>query len=188
MTAEQRKLVAKKLIASWLMYGRELAYETAVFMIDNLADLSAEKVLQAIDLYSRDPKNTFAPTVGKIRAIVTPEVDERTQAIEAAARVVGAVSKFGWAQGRAARAYIGELGWSAVERSGGWSYICENLGVNLQVGTFQAQIRDVCTAQLQRAKSGQYDAPALPQRDKGGDLESAKDVIKQITAKAEEEK
>lgn len=188
MTSEQRKLIAKKLIASWLMYGRELTYETAAFMIDNLADLPADKVLHAIDLYSRDPKNNMQPTVGKIRAIVTPEVDDRVQAVEAAARVVGAVTKFGWAQGRAAREYIGELGWSAVEQSGGWSFICENLGVTLQVGTFQAQIRDICTAKLQRSKAGHFDAPALPQRDKVADLESAKDVLKTITAKAEEEK
>lgn len=185
MNAEQRKLVARKLIASWLMYGRELAYETAAFMIDNLADLPADKVLHAIDLYSRDPKNNMQPTVGKIRAIVNPEVDERVQATEAAARVVGAVSKFGWAQGSAARTYIGELGWSAVERSGGWGYICQNLGVTLQVGTFQAQVRDICAAQLQRAKAGQFDAPALPQRDQASELQSAKEVVRAITERTE---
>lgn len=143
------------------------------------------KVAEAMGHYRNEKGRRQMPMPADIKAYLTPQLDDRTQAIEAAARTIAAVTKFGWAQGAAAREYIGELGWSAVERSGGWNYVCVNLGTNLQVGTFQAQLRDICAAQLLRAKAGQFEAPALPPRDQRAELESAKEVMKTITAKAE---
>lgn len=185
MNPEDRKLIANRLAASWIMFGRDPHFETLAFMVDNLADLPANKILFAIEKYCRDPKHTTAPTVGKLRAYCEPQQDPRSLAIDAASRVVGAVSKFGWAQGRSAREYIGELGWLAVERCGGWSYVCENLGLGLSVGTFQAQVRDACEAILARGEVGLDSPPGLPGRNEEN-LQRLGKIVNQLTEKKKE--
>ncbi|WP_289460478.1 hypothetical protein, partial [Klebsiella pneumoniae] len=65
-----------------------------------------------------------------------------TKAQEVSGRIREAISKFGYANQQDAREYIGSLGWKVVERFGGWIYLCENHGLDLNPLTFFAQARD----------------------------------------------
>ena len=82
---------------------------------------------------------------------------------EAAAKALGAVSKFGWPNGRQAREFMGELAWGAVDKMGGWAMLCETLTAQ-NMTTMQAQLRDLIGSIIARSKAGIVDQPltALP--------------------------
>lgn len=166
MTKEERAEVGIALINSRKAYERTIDDGTLKFMLDLLKDQDAKKVIHGINAYCINPKNKFPPTIADIMGFVNPVLDDETLGVEAASRVVHAVSKYGHNNGHLAQEYIGELGWMAVERYGGWNYICANLGMTLQVPSFQAQVREICRAQAKAAKFGLQDTPpALPQNE-----------------------
>lgn len=109
----------------------------------DLADIPPAAVMMAYQQYRRSPKNNRFPLPAIIREIVYPQdyISHEDQAAEVAARIVGAIPNYGWCNGRAAEEYIGPVGWAAVQRQGGWSYLCENMGTKINPSTFQAQIR-----------------------------------------------
>jgi hypothetical protein len=94
--------------------------------------------------WRRNPNNRKAPLPAEIRELVAPGefISTEVKAREIAARIVGAITQFGWNNGTEARLYIGPEGWSAVERQGGWMHLCQNTGVTIQPTTLQAQLRD----------------------------------------------
>lgn len=136
----------KEIIALTFAYyhpGQSLADQVLLMYAEDLADIPNEDVIIAYQKYRRDPKNIRFPLPAKIREIVYPEnyITPEEQAAEVAARITGAVTGCGWSNARAAEDYIGPVGWGVVQRQGGWMHICENLGVNINPSTFQAQIR-----------------------------------------------
>lgn len=110
---------------------------------EDLCDLPQDEVIAAYNQYRRNPRNVHFPLPAKIREIVSPTefISHEDKAAEVAARIVGAIPNYGWCNGRAAEEYIGPVGWAAVQRQGGWSYLCENMGTKINPSTFQAQIR-----------------------------------------------
>lgn len=150
-------------------YQRPIDDAILVMYCEDLADLPFDRVELAFQNYRRDPKNTNLPLPAKLRAMVEPNHDTDALAIEAASRIVRAVSKFGYPSPGEAREFIGELGWRVVERTGGWGYVCENLGTEISLTTFQAQARDLCRATINIAKTGMDNMPiAIDKR--GNDL------------------
>lgn len=141
-------------------YGRQLSEPVLRMYTADLSDLPPHKVLAGYAQYRRNPANRTFPLPAQIRELVNPEefVAVEAQAREIAARVVGAVPKFGWNNVRGARSYIGEIGWGIVERQGGWQHICENLGTRMNATTFQAQVRD------QADSSIRYGTTAIEQK------------------------
>ncbi len=111
---------------------------------EDLADLPEPECIFAYNQWRRDPKNKTFPLPAHIREIVSPDefVSPEIEAREIARRVVGAVTKFGWNNARDAEAFIGPIGWDAVNRSGGWSIICEQMSTFNRT-TFEAQMRDL---------------------------------------------
>jgi len=156
----------EEIIATAIYYGRDLNPQVLGMMVDDLSDLDASACIQAYRSYRRNPKNRTFPLPAQIREIVAPDqhIDAEALAREVAARIVGAVTKFGWPNGRAAREFIGEEGWRIVELQGGWSHICENLGVTIPPSTFQAQVRD------QLAANFRYGADAIDRRITDGSV------------------
>lgn len=155
-----------KIIISQLShyYQRPLSDIVVNMYAEDLQDLAFEEVKSAYENYRRDPKNKFMPLPAQIREVLAPTVSPDAQAREAAARIPEAIRRFGWNQPDESRQFIGELGWRVVERFGGWIYICENLGVELNPLTFQAQTRDLARAQLEYSAAGRLDErPALLQ-------------------------
>lgn len=145
-------------------YNRTLSEPVLNMYAEDLEDLDPRAVVQAYKAWRQNPKNTQFPLPAQIRGLINPEIDEDVIAKTAASRIIEAVARFGWCNSQDARAHIGELGWSVVSRFGGWSYVCENMGRELNITTFQAQARDLAKAQAQLAKAGRLnEAPALPQ-------------------------
>lgn len=100
-------------------------------------------------------------------------LDQTSIATLAASRTIEAVSKFGSWNPEEAEAHIGQLGWCAVHRFGGWKYVCENLGVSLDVTTFQAQLRNICVADLKAIDNGIYNQPiGLDYKEKNNEVSS----------------
>lgn len=184
MISTDLKILKHLIITVADYYGRQLSPETVTMMAGDLSDLPLEAIKSAYDHYRRDDKVFRFPLPAQIRAIVTPIADPDSQAQEAAGRVIQAIGKYGWPHPTQARAYIGELGWRAVERFGGWLFLCENVGVEINQTTIYAQIRDLTRATVKLGNAGIHDQPiGLPgqtSKDGTNELTSALDVIKAI--------
>lgn len=126
-------------------YGKELRREVISMMISDLEDLPIDLVLKAYETYRKNPNSKFFPLPAQIREIISPKNSPEAEGREISSRVILAVGKFGWSNSSEAKAFIGEIGWKAVQEFGGWQYICENLGRTLNVGILSAQIRDRST-------------------------------------------
>ena len=144
MNNAQKNELGKIITLTAFYYDKPVSRELIDLMINDLSNLEFNSVYKAYEDYRKNPKNKFFPMPSQIIGMVNPKSDSNDLAKESASRVIEAVSKFGWSNSEEAKTYIGSVGWSAVQRFGGWGYICENLGVNLQQTTFYAQIRDLC--------------------------------------------
>lgn len=130
--------------------GHPLSDQVLLMYAGDLSDLNEQQCVGAYTQWRRNPKNTKAPLPAEIRELVNPEqfVAIEAQARELAARVVGAIPKFGWCNPKEAKLYIGDIGWQLVERHGGWRYLCENVGVIINPAVLQAQIRDQAEGEI----------------------------------------
>lgn len=182
MTQEERKTIGRRWIAVASTHGKVFSNDAWSVMLNAVDDLPFERLKNALDNWLAGPKARTFPFPIDLREQIVPPVDDETVAREAASRVIAAVAKFGWAQPGAAREWIGELGWVGVVRAGGWQYICENLGRReLPHAMFQAQLRDVCSAQIKLAKAGVLDQPiGLPKPADQPSLSEAQDLVKAI--------
>lgn len=131
------------------MYGKEISTNALTIMLNAIEDLDTEKVIIALNNWARTSKQTRYPLPSEIREIVNPILSTDALAKESSARIQQAISKFGYMQPNLAKEFIGEIGWNVVERFGGWVYICENHGVDLNPLTFLAQARDLAKAQIE---------------------------------------
>lgn len=143
MNAEELKILKQNLFLTWLQFGRELRPEALALMADDLSTFGLSGVLAALQRYRLEDKTGRPPTIGQIAALLNTAADPHDIGVITAAKVLQSVSKFGYMRGDEARQFIGEQGWKAVQAFGGWLYICENLGVTIDVTTFQAQIREI---------------------------------------------
>lgn len=162
MSPQERQSLKVLWVKLSAYYQFPLRDEVLEMYVEDLEGLPAELIGAAMQEYRRNPKNTRVPLPAQIRALCEPQVDDDSLAREAASRIVSAVRTIGYPSPGSAREYIGELGWKVVERNGGWMSLCQNL-MEDQIGTFQAQARDLAKAQIQFARAGRLDeAPALP--------------------------
>lgn len=146
-----------------MYYEKTLSEPLLEMYLGDLADLPEAEVIVAYQAYRRDPKQRGFPLPSQIRSIVRPEISDDTLAREAAARIPEAIRMFGYASPKEAQFFIGDAGWSVVRRFGGWEYICENHGLNLNPSTFLAQARDLAKAHIELSKAGRLgEAPSLP--------------------------
>jgi hypothetical protein len=166
MTTDERKELAKTLIYMATLYNRTLNHDFLSAFLDDLSDLSLSGLIAACKIYRNDPKNKFFPVPAQLRELVNPRISDDALAKEAAARVIQAISKFGWPNPTEAKEFIGELGWRGVTRFGGWSSVCENVGTTISPDTFYAQLRDLCKSTQELTMVGAGDGPiALPERN-----------------------
>lgn len=116
-------------------------------------------------LGSRRNRDPF-PTIAEIQELITPVPLALDQAKDAAARIIAAVSKYGRYNLESAKVFIGELGWKAVERTGGWSNLCAQLTAE-NTSIYMAQYRELTAALYRKSQMGLLDyAPALPEARK----------------------
>jgi hypothetical protein len=152
-------------------------------MLDDLSDLPGLAVMGALTSYRRDPRNRSMPLPAQLRAIINPEVDPESQAREIAARIQGAVTKFGWCNAPSAREYIGETGWRIVETRGGWSHLCQNLGITIDPTAFEAQVREQAKASVKYGEAALSTAIGLAPGVRRGELQSIGEIMNLLTEK-----
>ncbi len=164
--------IAKMLIDMAKFYSYELESRQLEMYVGVLSQFPQEAVLKAGRDYVHNLKNTKFPIPPhSIMAEFLPkEASPEHLAKEAAGRILQAVSKFGWPNPNEAQAFIGELGWRVVERFGGWSTVCANLGVSMSTDTFYAQARDLCRSTLELGAAGIHDQPIGLEAPKGNVL------------------
>lgn len=144
-TQEQRNKFAASYITACKFFDKEVPIEMAKMAVDALQDLDFDKCVQAL-IKHMNVNGKFWPKISDIRSIVKPELDHVDNAKLISLKINEAVSKYGYSNYAKAMEYIGPIGKKVVDRFGGWSYLCENLGSNIQTGMFIAQARDVIAA------------------------------------------
>lgn len=159
LTNEQKTEIARIYALTCKAFDKTLDADVLKMQVEDLSDLDFEQIKKALENYRIDEKSTIWPRAGKIRALVNPVMSADAVANEAASLIREAISKFGWPNGSEARKFVGELGWAIVERSGGWSSLCENHGLSINPLTFHAQSRDLAKAIIEkRVKVDNYTA------------------------------
>jgi len=154
MNISERNEIALILTNLAEYFGRNISRAVVMMMVDDLEVYPMEQIQAAIKKYRQNPKNRAFPLPAQLIDTMSPELNSKNEAVESAAQVIQAVSKFGWSNPEMAKEYLGQLAWRIVERFGGWRYVCENLGVSISVGTFQAQARDLAIATIERSEMG----------------------------------
>lgn len=144
------------------IYGEALAESRLNYyaeLFDKVPIPEFESALKSIML---DPKVQRFPLPAVLVQHLRTTVSDDQLAVEAAARVVTAISRYGWNNEAQAREYVGGLGWAVVEKQGGWQKLCADLKA-ADIGVFQAQARELAKTQLVMARAGRTDeAPKLP--------------------------
>lgn len=168
-------------------YGRQMARPVVMMMVEDLMEYSVDQIKMAVKKYRQDKNNTTFPIPAKLIAIMNPQTSEGSESIVAATEIINAITNFGWSNAEQAKDYLGELSWRIVETMGGWTYLCENMGSKIQIGTFQAQARDLAKSLIERKKAGLDGMPAQIEIQKGKNEKIAElfkgNDMKQITGK-----
>ncbi len=153
--------IAKMLLDMARFYGHELDKRQLEMYVQVLTQFDEDKVLHEARAYMFDVKNNKFPIPPhKIMAKHMPQAPtDENLSVEVAARVRQAISKFGWNNPEEAEKFIGDIGWGIVLRYGGWLHLCQNLGVTIAEGTFQAQVRELCKSHMQLSRSGNLNQP-----------------------------
>lgn len=153
LNQQQRDILGAKILESAIYYGKDFSNQQVSMFINALEKYmpdTVENYISAIDRYCMDGANKFFPSPMQLRVYIENKLSRDSEASATAAAIRRAVSDHGWSAPEKARAQIGELGWQIVNDMGGWLYICENLGVDLNPSTFFAQTRDVAKSYLER--------------------------------------
>ncbi len=100
-----------------------------------------EKVANAMKQIFKSSKKF--PTIAEIEeviGVIKPEARDESDAM--AGRVIEAISKFGEYQAVKAKAHLGELAWTAIERVGGWRALC--MSDESQMHILRPQLARMC--------------------------------------------
>jgi hypothetical protein len=177
--------IEKMLLNMARFYNYELEKRQLEMYVNVLQQFPETVVMRAGQDYMRDIKNTRFPIPPHsiLKDYLPQKPDQKDLAREAASRVIAALSKFGAPNGSAAKEYIGELGWMAVQRHGGWLVLCETTGNGFGLTPptmLQAQIRDLCESTQNLAAAGIHDQPiGLPEAKASRVL----DIVKTLAEK-----
>lgn len=162
MNQQERDTLGLQLTKIATVYGHELTKPQTSAFINALIEYfpaNLENYLSALQSYVTDKKHSKFPAPFQLAQYLGNELTAESAALEVAGRVRQAVSEFGWIAPEKARAYIGEVGWTFVQRYGGWQYLCENLGTEIPVATFFAQARDGAKGIIESAHKGVFNQP-----------------------------
>jgi hypothetical protein len=122
MTDHKQRIKAAYLRLS-AYYQQQLDDHVFEMYAEDLADLDPKAVIWAMNKWRLTPAKGRPPRLpmpAELRELVEPSVvDDDSIARDTAARIVGAVPRYGYTNPALARAAIGEVGWTAVQRSGG---------------------------------------------------------------------
>ncbi len=164
MTHDELKKLKAAIATVSAYYGRQMTDAAISMYAEDLFDLELFSVLEAIKKYRMNTQNRQMFIPANIREILSPKISSLDLARETTMRIRHAIKRFGWPHPEAAREHIGDAGWRAVERMGGWQHLCENLGVEIPEHAFMAQCRDAIESNLRLGNAGiDVDRPAIEQ-------------------------
>lgn len=154
-------------------------------MINAVSDLPADKVLYAIDEWSRVSKQPRHPFPAEVRELAGGGVSADAEATAAASRIHQAIVDFGSWRGSEAQLAIGSLGWAVVKRFGGWQRVCEMVGVDYDKSAFLAHAKSIAKSEAEYSRAGRHDeAPQLPEPPpRGGGLQSIGEIMGMLSTK-----
>jgi hypothetical protein len=160
MTQQERDIFAQAVGKMVLFYDRTDFDRAKVSMLidvfcDSFPEASLETFLQALTAYRNDPKNVTFPSPARLQSYLRPVQSIDAKAHDLASKIVESISRFGYSDFKGMENYVGPVGVDVVRRMGGWSYVCENHGTNLQPGQFFAQTREVIKAILETKNTEQ---------------------------------
>jgi hypothetical protein len=185
----QRNVFANEYVLTCKLYDKDISFDLAKLVIEDLRDLNAEDCFAAIISFRKNPKNKFWPKASDVRGIVVPEISDESLAEQAAKKIPEAIKKFGWPQPNEARAFIGEIGWSFIMSRGGWTNVCQNLGSEWDIGIFHAQARQVAKSEIEyrkfNEKENEFLFPPSRRNDDPGLISAGKlmlDIVKDISS------
>lgn len=179
MTQQERNELGLILNNLCNYYSRQSNPATIAMFIEDLENFPLGQIQMAIKKYRQDPKNKTFPLPAQLIDILNPSVNPKNEAIEMASKILESISTFGYPNEEKAKEYLGEYGWQIVKRWGGWDYLCKNLGVTIQISTFQAQTRDMAISLYERNVQGLGGTmPQLPNARQFNELvnNSVKDI------------
>lgn len=153
LSSEEKKEITRIYDLTCKAFDKSLDRDVLKLQIEDLSDLDFNAIVQALHEYRKNPKNSFWPKANKIREIINPQFSPEAQANVIASKIREAISRHGWSNKNAAMELIGPIGWEIVERSGGWNYVCENHGLDLNPLTFHAQARDLAKSLIENNKT-----------------------------------
>jgi hypothetical protein len=183
MKNEQKARIAQIWAMLAAYYRTKLDDAVLMMYAEDVSDLDFESVQSALSGYRKNPKNKFMPMPAQIREMIQPlSVDPDSASREIAARITAAIPKFGWCNGQEAREYIGEVGWSVVQRQGGWAYVCEHHGMNIDPTSFQAQVRELAKSTLTHSPEMMAQAIGLQSATPRPELQAVKEIL-ELTGK-----
>lgn len=169
--------VAAAFAISASYYQRPITDDVARLYASDVSDLPDADVLHAMGALRREPRRRSCPLpaevrvqVGRMTAGAGPAAAEQI-----AARISGAITRYGYPSPAKARQFMGETGWRACEELGGYIALCQRLQAD-EMGTFHAQARELCRALLD-APPPQECRTALPE----GQQERLRGLVEQVT-------
>lgn len=152
MTAEQIKELKKGIYQMAVYYNRNLPPEVISMMAEDLCGYDFASILEAFRAYRKDPKNTAFPLPAKIIAMIDPFIndsDPKQEAHEIAQRCFDSITNFGYTKPKEARAFIGPVGWEAINRRGGYTYFCQET-LKKDIPILISQMRDAIISDVIR--------------------------------------
>lgn len=142
----------------------ELKEEIISLYCHHIGKIGFDRGTQALHeiVKSCRPGKPFPSIDDIVKAAGADDESDDSRAVEAASRIIGAVSRYGDSRYAVVEDYIGPLGWEVVQKAGGWRAVCETL-TNNNLTTMRAQFRESALSLCHRARRGLADiAPALP--------------------------
>lgn len=157
-----REQFIKGLVVLAEMCDKALSKEYLAMYDAELSEIGYDRLCGAVHKIIRTRKSRDGfPSISELAAAAGMVSDPNSEAFEAANRILEAIAKFGWNCPDEAKAFIGELGWTVVQRAGGWENVCA-IPVK-QVGFIRKQYFDMALMLYNRAADGKLGiAPGLP--------------------------
>jgi len=157
MTTDEKIKIAKRLKVLAEIYGRNFSQDAVFMMVEALGELPFQKTNDYLMNYLSSNKTNQFPVPGVIVQAVAPkDISELDVARAVANKIWSFIARYGYTNADKVKIELGDLGWSVVERMGGWVNICQTTQED-QKGTFIAQTRELVEATIRLQKSGKLD-------------------------------
>jgi hypothetical protein len=156
-------------------YQRPLTENQIRMYAEDTAAYPVEALIHAAKIWRDNPDNNRCPIPANLIQIINPTPSAQGEAVEVMNRIWEAIGKFGWPNPDGAKEFIGELGWTVVQRYGGWAALC-NEANSSEAGIMKAQLRESVKSVSERSKAGVlHIPPALPKPD--GEFKSLGEIL-----------